>query len=259
MQHRPNIGSVLGPFLFTAFMGSIDLSKSNAKCVKYADDVTVIETVSPNAPSTITLDDCEAVFNSRGLLLKKSKCKFLSIHRTKSRHHSSSNGFTEVEAVKILGVTITNSFKWNCNVSAKIKTASRRLHIIRCLKNMLDTKELVNVYHALITSVLMYASPACGRLPITLINKLERLQKRAHRIICSPNCECSSFPLLSSRFDAAATDLLIRSGDHSSHPLYHLVPDKLPRRGHFRIPACNTNRRLNSFFPWASLLYNAKS
>ena len=252
-------GSVLGPFLFTAFMGSIDFSKSNTKCVKYADDVTIIETVSRNQPSTITFDACEDAFNSVGLLLNKSKCKLLTIQRSRLYNQGSSTGFTEVEAVKILGVILTNNFKWESNINAKIKTASRRLHIIRCLKSMLSTHELIRVYHALITSVFLYASPASGRLPRALTNKIESVQRRAHRIICEPNCDCSLFPPLSSKFEEAAVDLLVRSCTFACHPLHFRVPTKLPRSGHFRIPTCNTDRRLNSFFPWASLLYNARS
>ena len=36
-------GSVLGPFLFAAFMGSVDISFMNVRCIKYADDVTLVE------------------------------------------------------------------------------------------------------------------------------------------------------------------------------------------------------------------------
>ena len=238
-------GSVLGPFLFSAFMGSIDFPNDNAKSIKYADDVSIIETVPHHQQSSVTLDKCEAIISCKGLRLNRSKCKLLSIQRSKIRNQSSSSGFPVVKSMKILGVIFTDSFKWDCNVNAAIKTASRRLHIIRCLKNMLSTRELVNVHHALISSVILYASPSFGRLPLTLMSKIERVQRRAHRIICGLDCACLCFPPLSSKFETAAVDLLVRSETNPCHPLYHFVPKRLPRSGHFRIPACVTDRRLN--------------
>lgn len=41
-------GSVLGPFLFGAFIGFANFCNLNVKCIKYADDITLIETLSSN-------------------------------------------------------------------------------------------------------------------------------------------------------------------------------------------------------------------
>ena len=68
-------GSVLGPFLFAAFMGSFSFSAPNVDCVKYADDVTLIESVHHNENSSITLDDCVSLFRREGLFVNLAKCK----------------------------------------------------------------------------------------------------------------------------------------------------------------------------------------
>ena len=251
-------GSVLGPFLFSAFMGSIDFSSEHVKCVKYADDVTIVETVAERRPSSITFEDCEKMFSQKGLVLNKSKCKLLRLKRSSSCNVYSKSGFIEVASVKILGITLTDNFKWDSSITANLKNASRRLYIIRCLKNFLSGHELVNVYHALITSLLMYASPCYGRLPRTLLDKFEIFQKRAHRLICGAACNCPFFPSLCSKFEAVAVNLLLSSEAHPHHPLHSFVPRRLPRSGHFFIPSCSSVRRLNSFFPWASILYNVK-
>ena len=39
------------------------------------------------------------------------------------------------------------------------------------------------IYHAIITSLFLYASPAYGHVPACLLRKVERFQKRAHRLI----------------------------------------------------------------------------
>ena len=251
-------GSVLGPFLFGAFMGSIDFSGGNIRCVKYADDVTIVETLQRNHQlSCVHIDHCESISNSKGLLLKKSKCKQLCIRRSKLCPQIPKNGFVEVDSLKILGCIFTSKYKWDESVSTNLKKASRRLHIIRCLKNFLSVNELVTIYHALITSVFLYASPVYGRLPVSLSSRLERFQKRAHRLICGPSCVCPLFPSLRVKMEAAAVKLLLRSEACADHPLHPLVPPRLRASGRLCVPACVTDRRLNAFFPWACLLINS--
>jgi hypothetical protein len=249
-------GSVLGPFLFTAYMGSIDFSGSNIQCIKYADDVTIVETVQHNRSSCLQIDYFERTFASRGLHLNKSKCKQLCIRRSKLHSQSSISVFFQVDSLKILGVFFTHKFKWDENLAMNLKTASRRLHIIRCLRDTLCKDEIRQIYHALISSVLLYASPVYGRLPKFLITKLERFQKRAHKLICGPSCDCPHFLPMSMKLEVAATNLLIRSETSPEHPLHRFVPSRLRASGKFRLPTCTTDRRLNSFFPWACLLCN---
>jgi hypothetical protein len=250
---------VLGPFLFAAFMGSVDFSQSNTKCIQYADDLTIIESLSCNQPSCISLTACEALFKDIGLVLNRSKCKLMHIRRSVIPINNENSDFDMVFSLKVLGVTLSDRLKWHDQISSLLKTASQRLYIIRRLKDFVCTDELVRIYHALITSVFVYASPVYGRLPVTLLTKLERFQKRAHRLICGPNCECNFFPPLASRFEDAAIQLLLRSESSVSHPLHDLVPERLPASNRFRMPTCCTNRRLDSFIPWSIVLSNMRS
>ena len=249
-------GSVLGPFLFAAFMGSINFSGVNLKSIKYADDVTIIESVPRGQVSSVNLDNCISIFNAEGLIVNRSKCKQLCISRLQLCD-SQDCGFTLVDTLKILGFTFTDRYSWCTQISHVLKVASQRFHVIRCLKNCLSTPERVQVYHTLITSLFLYASPVYGQLPSTLMAKLESFQKRTHRFICGPACDCDAFPHLCSRFRDAAVQILLRSEANQCHPLHGLVPERLSATKHFRIPACVTTRRLNSFFPWASQLYNS--
>lgn len=250
-------GSVLGPYLFAAFMGSINFSSENIKCIKYADDLTIIEPLSRNQSSCITLSACESLFQDCGLLLNRSKCKFLYVRRSVDPTDFLDNGFTFVSSIKILGVTVTDRLKWDLQISTLLKTASQRLYIIRRLKDFVATDELVRVYHAIITSVFLYASPSYGRLPSTLLTNLERFQRRAHRLICGAACNCNRFPPLVSRLEGAAHKLLLRAEFNAHHPLHDLVPERLPASSRFRMPVCLTSRRLNSFFPWSAAIHNA--
>ena len=104
-------GSVFGPVLFAAFMGSVNFSHDNLKCIKYADDVNIVEVLSCNQISSIHLDDCDDVFDLCGLSLNNTKCKQLVFHRSKFSPTRPFNGFSVVDRLKILGDTINNCFK----------------------------------------------------------------------------------------------------------------------------------------------------
>lgn len=155
--------------------------------------------------------------------------------------------------MKILGVIFTETFTWKAQISNILSLASQRLHVIRTLKAYVSRPELLLVYHAIITSLLMYASPAYGQLPATLLAKLERFQSRAHRLVCeSSSCDCSG------KLEVAAVNLLQRAEIHDNHPLHKYVPGRLPATGKLRLPYCKTTRRLNSFLIWSAILTNSK-
>ena len=189
-------GSVLGPFLFAAFMGSFKFDDVNVHSTKFADDVTIIESVSRNQVSSVTLDNCISVFNQKGLVVNRSKCKQLCVRRSRQCSPELDSGFTNVNSTKILGFILNDHFTWKAQITNVLKLASQRLHIIRSLKNCLTAPELIRVYHSVITSLFMSASPACSQLPTTFLAKMERFQRRGHRLICGPSCDCNGFSCL---------------------------------------------------------------
>ena len=248
--------SVLGPYLFAAFIGCIDFCDVNLKCIKYADDITIIERLSKNFAPSIFLDHCELVFRGVDLQVNRLKCKQMCIKRSRVFACDTNSGFLLAPAIKILGVTFDEHLNWNQHVTSILKTASQRLFLIRSLKFSLSRRDLVLVYHSLVTSVLLYASPVFGRLSVSLLNRFERFQRRAHRLICKYDCNCDDFPLLKDKFEQAAVKFLMRCEAIPSHPLHHLVPDRLVFSRKLRLPFCNTSRRLNSFLPWSVMLIN---
>ena len=250
-------GSVLGPFLFAAYMGSVHFPFPNVHCLKYADDVTLIESLSHLQTPSVSLDACVSVFDSKGLTVNRSKCKRIRFCRSKVPTAPFDCGFTSVNSLKILGIVFSDTLKWDNHVSTVLTIASKRLYIIRRLKEFIVPVEVARVYHAIITSVFFYASPVYGRLPLKLLSKLERFQKRAHRLICGHDCTCDLFPSVSSKLEEAALQLLLSSESNHAHPLHKLVPHRLPASNRLSVPMSFTNRRLSSFFPWATELFNA--
>ena len=175
-------------------MGCIEFTQTNVQCVKYADDVTLIESLSHNELSSVSLDECVSIFKQEGLFVNRLKCKQLHICFCRSCCSVNDVGFAQVSSLKILGFVFCDRFTWDSHISSVLKTASQRLHIIRCMKTSVTPNELKQIYHALIVSLLCYASPTFGLLPSTLMTKLEKFQRRAHRLICDSSCKCSAFP-----------------------------------------------------------------
>lgn len=249
-------GSVLGPFLFAAFMGIFSFDRENVFSVIYADDVTLVEHVPCHSTSSISLDQFVTFFKTHGLFVNASKCKRLCIHRAKHGHFDDGRGFSNVSKLKILGVTFTDHFTWTAQISEILKLASQRLHVIRCLKDFVSAQTLIRVYHALITSLFLYASPVYGQLPATLLSRLEGFQRRAHRLICGCSCACDGFPELRGKLEDNALRLLLASEVDEDHPLHGFVPKRLPSTKQFRLPVCRTTKRLNSLFLWAPRISN---
>jgi len=249
-------GSVLGPYLFAAFMGCIRFDVEGVHAVQYADDVTLIETFCRNQHNAISFCEINTKFQEAGMKLNKAKCKDMVILRSPSYSLTSYEDISRVDCLRILGVTLTNKLSWKPHLSNLLKRASQRLYIIRCLRNILPKEDLICVYHALVTTLFLYGSPIFGNAPSSFFLKLEKFQRRAHKLICSPSCKCERFPEISRRFLDAGLKFL-GTCTNEDHPLNHLVPARLQRTGHFRLPLCMSSRRLNSFFPFYCLKANA--
>lgn len=250
-------GSVLGPFLFASFMSQIDFDSSLVHTVKYADDITIIERIESASQKCLSTSSINEAFTNAGLTLNVKKCHELVIQKSfLPQNIVTSCVFDRVSRLRVLGFIFSDSLSWNFQISDVIKRVSQRLFIIRCLKDVLSRKELIIVYHAIITSLLMYASPTYGNLPKGLLCKLEQFHKRAHRLICGNDCNCDSFHSISSLFIERGLSFLYCCENHSSHPLHHLVPERLPRTGKLKLSYCMTSRRLNTFFPWICVVSN---
>ena len=141
-----------------------------------------------------------------------------------------------VTTTKLLGVIIDDKLSWGDHVSAVIKSSSYRLYMLRRLKSFgLPTTELCNIYNLFILPKLTYASPAfSSSLSLTQLRRLERIQKRAAKIIMGPS--------YNTYVDALSTLDLITLADYYKHALTqfgrkllknprqrHLLPPPAPR------------------------------
>ena len=90
-----------------------------------------------------------------------------------------------VSSYKVLGLTLSDTLKWNDNTTEIVSKASKRLYILRVLKRAeVPPKDLITIYNALVRSVLKYSCVVWATcLPRFLIYQLEAIQVRALRIL----------------------------------------------------------------------------
>ena len=153
-----------------------------------------------------------------------------------------------------------HDLKWNVHILELVKKASCRLYFLRQLKrSQVTPEELMLLYITCIRSILEYACPVFYRaLPGYLSEDLERLQKRALRIIypgmlCNQALEVSGLPTLFKRREEISSKLFNEVVGDPGHTLHKLLPPKNPanyslrRNRDFALPMCKTDRCKNSF------------
>ena len=91
----------------------------------------------------------------------------------------------EVKTAKLLGVWVQSDLKWNIQVNHMTKQGSKRLYLLRRLKQFsLPSEDLVVVYTTYIRPVLEYAVPVWSSgLTDRQSSLLESVQRRACRCI----------------------------------------------------------------------------
>ena len=141
-------GTKLGPWLFVLMINDLRLSGSDAW--KYVDDTTLAEVVPRGGQSAMqeTLSAVEDWSNTNKLQLNADKCKELRIDFKRAKEqfvalNVNSKELEQVDSVKVLGVTISNTLKWNCHVSELIKKVNKRMYFLTLYLNVLRFLQVI--------------------------------------------------------------------------------------------------------------------
>ena len=258
-------GTKLGPWLFVVMIN--DLQVEGVDLWKYVDDTTISETTHKSDCSQIqtAVDNLVRAAQADRFQLNEAKCKELQICFARSKRSFppvviNNKNIEVVKSAKLLGLLISDDLKWNAHVAEIVKKVASRLYLLRQLKRAgLDPLELICFYTTCIRPVAEYACETFhNSLPIYLPDELERLQKRAFRIIY-PTLSYSEarvalgLPLLSARREELTTRLFDKILQDPNHRLHHLLPPKnecqvtLRTKRTFNVPLCKTNRFKRSF------------
>lgn len=186
-------GSVLGPLLFLAY--TVDLpaavTDDGTHCAQYADD-TALTTIKTNH-AAVQLGLQESITATARWLttwrLAANQAKTVLMQTTRcplpAPLEITLNGspLRVVKEHKHLGVTFSSDLRWTSHVNSITTKASRMLGILRRLRPHLTKAASSTVYKVYIRPILEYSSVAWSNLPAHLLNRLERFQRRAAKIV----------------------------------------------------------------------------
>ena len=263
-------GTKLGPILFVIMVNDLQCRSGKSDIWKYVDDITLSEGLQRNVESSAIQSDLTSVdtWASNNLMkLNAEKCKVMLIcfFRNKPDLPNLCIGDQTLECVssyKVLGLTIQDDLRWNNHIAMIVTKTSKRLHILRVLRRGgIPPHDLIAIYYALIRPILEYCCPVwhCG-LPKHLSEQIEKVQKRALRIILPGRTYCDALELLKcSRLDVRRNKLCektmkkIALGDRIPRYLDVMRENEhlynLRNFNQFTFLKYRTDRFGNSFFP----------
>jgi hypothetical protein len=258
-------GSILGPALFSILVGDLQDKHNDAYVIQYADDVNIIIPLETKDQSD-AMNQIHAHLNEvrhwcliNGQKLNEEKSTILLQTRSTSIT-TNPLPVKRVASMKVLGLHINEKLTWKDHIDAMCKKACQRFHILRVLKPHVSHKELHDIYNALIKSIFDYCCPVFVKLPGNLVKCIQRVEKRAHRIIYGKDglvtCACS-LDGLTKRRERLSRDPFLKINTNKQHLLHSHMPTLLPHSTRFTNFSCRTNKRQHSFFPYTTLLINA--
>ena len=142
---------------------------------------------------------------------------------------------TTVKSYKLLGMWFDDDLKWRTNTEYIIKKGAKRLYLLKILRSYNAPKEALKTFIvAVIRSALGYGAQVwTGNLTKEQVKYIERIQKRALKIICPELDYHQALAELNLKSLADGRDnmcvQLIKDMSNPEHRLHHLLPNKVSK------------------------------
>ena len=198
-------GSILGPLLFLIYINDI-IDNINCKIRLFADDTSLYIIVdSPVTAANTINNDLDTIYNwSKTWLVSFNPSKTESMLFS-NKHHKTVHptlymnhvAIEQLDSHKHLGITLSSDLKWNSHISIILKTAWRRIGILRSLKFILSRVNLERMYISFVRPLLEYGDVIWDNCTSYLKNSIESIQHEAARIVVGATKLCSIHNLLS--------------------------------------------------------------
>ena len=185
-------GSVLGPLLFIMYVTDIPDALQNYVSM-FADDTKIYQAIDVQTNSNNLQNDIERLQSWAQLMQMRfhpEKCKVMHMGPTnpKREYQMTMTGdqihtLQAVEEEKDLGVVIDHQLKFSTHIQAQVNKANRVLGALKHTFTALDRMAFLNLYKSLIRPHLEYASAAWNPKLKRDKDALERVQRRATRLV----------------------------------------------------------------------------
>ena len=192
-------GSILGPILFLLYVNDLPDAVTNSTVACFADDTKIFRRIDSITDAMLLQDDINNLQSwsmSSGLVFNEGKCKSISItRRSQPIHHLYSIKGKElalIPAEKDLGIWIASDLTWSKHILDRCARANKLLGFIkRCSGEISDARTRRTLYLSLVRSVFGYSSQVWSPQTVTLIQRMERVQRRATKYILNLPYLCS--------------------------------------------------------------------
>ena len=194
-------GSILGPLLFLLYINDLQRVCNSSIPILFADDTNLFykSTDKHFLEEQINkeLKQVSMWLKVNKLSLNVSKTHFIIFTRKKKSGNSLNIGIEnqiihEVYKTKFLGVIIDKKLTWKDHILYISNKISRGIGMIIKAKKRLNKHALKCLYYSFIYPYITYCNHIWGTAPVSSLNKIVVLQKRAIRIICNVNRRAST-------------------------------------------------------------------
>ena len=180
-------GSVLGPLLFIIFINDIETDVISLLS-KFADDCKIASKVVTEEDKKDVQEDINTLStwsDEWQMKFHPKKCKTLHLGHNNRRNEYYIKGqkIKEVTEEKDLGIIITEDLKAKRHIAEIVKRCNRILGMIRRSITCKNVEIIMNFYKTLVRPILDYGSAIWNPYQKQDIEKLEKVQRRATKII----------------------------------------------------------------------------
>jgi len=228
-------GSILGPLLFLIYINDFRLCLSSGTAQHFADDTIILNSskstkkIKANMSRDITSIYDWLCANRLSLNAKKTEVMLFQPKNkkefTKMTLKIKETKISVSNKVKYLGVILDSRLTWRDHLSELSKKLSRANGLLSKIRHYADTGTLVSLYYSLFHSHMTYGSLAWGSARKDELNRIQKLQNQALRIMTFSDFREPTSTLFS-KFGILKLDGVINMNLHLfMHDWYHL---KLP-------------------------------
>jgi hypothetical protein len=239
-------GSVLGPVLFLIYINDLDRTLIS-RIFKFADDTKLCKTVQGLEQVEALQRDLDSLHEwslTWQMSFNVNKCAVMHIGHNNG-HHSYTLGDQELNSTvseRDLGVTMDKNLKFSEQCSKVVKSANSMLGLIRRTIKSRRKDVIVRLYKALVRPKLEYCVQAWRPFLRKDIDGLERVQRRATRLIT--DCRGKNYEsrlkiagLISlenrqTRGDLIQVFKLVKSIENVDYHQFFRLADNIVTRGH---------------------------
>ena len=182
-------GSVLGPILFVIFINDMPKVIKNY-CKLFADDANLYARITCKDDNALLQEDLDRITQWSllwELPFNEDKCKCMHIGKENNKHsyHMNDYALQNVKEEKDLGIFIDDKLKFHTHTSSVIKKANSILGLIKRSFSVLDENTLPRLYKSMVRPHLEYGNVIWGPHYKDDMKAIEKVQKRATKIVPS--------------------------------------------------------------------------